>query len=288
MGNRVGFRNIGYAAGRSGQVINTTIANNILAGIFHAASDSSLSLVNSTVTGNQGGGIDVRLGVLLLQNTIVALNTATGIADCRGPIRSMGNNLIGVGCSTDLGPTDLVGDPGLGAFIDSGAPGTARVPLLATSRAVDAGAACAGNDQLDTPRLGACDIGAVEFYPVVDDAVALDVLSTAFDPTPVPGGPAGTLRISVKYTNNSGATIAPAFVEVSELSGQNLLLNASRSLFGTGQAQGTATGGVGARVSLGNNGAGVSRLFDLVVGLATTEPFTFFVNVYGAVQHDGF
>ena len=202
---------------------------------------------------------------------------------------SLGHNLFGNPSKCgDLQPTDLTGDAGLGTFLDAGFPGGGHIPLLSQSRAIDAGAPCAGNDQLDTPRLGACDIGAVEFYPVINDLVALDVLSTAFDPTPVPGGPAGTLRISVEYRNNSGTTIAASFLEVSELSGHNLLLNASRSLFGPGQTQGTATGGVGARVSLGNYGAGAGAWFDLVVGLATTEPFTFFVNVHGAVQPDGF
>ncbi len=231
MGNFAGLGYGGLWNAGSAQISDTTIANNVSqdsAGGGVGNSNGMLNFVNSTLTGNRadggGGGIQSLAGVVRLQNTIVALNTikvaGLGGPDCGGVMTSIASNMIGhpTDCGIVLGPTDLVGDPGLGAFIDSGAPGTARVPLLATSRGVDAGASCAGNDQLDTPRLGACDIGAVEFYPVINDAVALDVLSTAFDPTPVPGGPAGTLRISVKFTNNSGATIAPGFVEVSELS----------------------------------------------------------------------
>jgi hypothetical protein len=62
-------------------------------------------------------------------------------------------------------PSDLVGDPGLGAFTDNGVPGNGHFPLLATSRAVDAGddAVCPRTDQLGEKRKGACDIGAIGF-----------------------------------------------------------------------------------------------------------------------------
>ena len=50
----------------------------------------------------------------------------------------------------------------------------------------------------------ACDIGAFEFFPIVNDFVTLDpALDTAFDPTPVPGGPAGTFTITATFTNTS-------------------------------------------------------------------------------------
>jgi hypothetical protein len=120
---------------------------------------------------------------------------------------------------------------GLGNFIDSGAAGNGRFPLLATSHAIDRGNndVCSsdpelGTDQLDTPRLGACDIGAVEFYPVVNELVALANVSTAFDPRPVPGGPAEIFRITAEFTNTSNQAIVNRLVEVVDLTGGNLLL----------------------------------------------------------------
>ena len=179
------------------------------------------------------------MGVLELQNTILASNTVEqpGFpspisipSDCAGILTSFGNNLVGdlTGCTINLQPTDLTGDPGLGAFVDDGSPGNGRFPLLATSQAVNAGSdsACPATDQLDTPRNGRCDIGAVEFYPVVNKVVALVNLTTAFDSASVSGGPAGTFRITAEFTNTSNQAIANPFAEVVELTGGNLLLNA--------------------------------------------------------------
>jgi hypothetical protein len=55
--------------------------------------------------------------------------------------------------------------------------------------------------------------------------VALGNVATSFDPAPVPGGPAGTFRITNEFTNTALQTIANPFAEVAELSGGNLLLN---------------------------------------------------------------
>ena len=101
-------------------------------------------------------------------NTILAQNTA-GFAgsDCAGTVTSLGTNLIGdpTGCTITLQPTDLTGDPGLGAFTDDGTPGNGHFPLLPSSQAIDEGndAACPKTDQLGSPRVGPCDIGAIEF-----------------------------------------------------------------------------------------------------------------------------
>src|SRR5262249_42946933 len=61
--------------------------------------------------------------------------------------------------------TDLTGDPDLDAFTDDGTPGNGHFPLLFSSRAIDAGneATCPSTDQLGQPRVGICDIGAIEF-----------------------------------------------------------------------------------------------------------------------------
>src|SRR5262249_59436703 len=59
------------------------------------------------------------------------------------------------------------GAPCLAAFTDDGPPGHGHFPLLPISPAIDAGndVACPPTDQLGQPRVGICDIGAIEFQP---------------------------------------------------------------------------------------------------------------------------
>jgi hypothetical protein len=91
--------------------------------------------------------------------------------------------------------------------------------LLPGSPAIDGGndTACPATDQLETPRRGRCDIGAVEFYPLVNDLVALANVKTDFDSTPVPNGLAGRFRITAEFTNTGTQTIDHRFAEVVEL-----------------------------------------------------------------------
>jgi hypothetical protein len=268
-----------------------TIANSSIANNLHRFRDQpggignsgTLKITNSTVAGNVA---DIRpatrimsdiknfSGTLELQNTIVH--------QCSGPITSSGNNVIAdlTDCGINLRSSDLTGDPGLAAFIDDGTPGGGRFPLLADSRAINAGneSACPPTDQLETPRNGACDIGAVEFYPVVNDLVVLANVNTAFDATPVPAGPAGTFRLTAEFTNTSTQPIGHRFAEVVELTGGNLLLNADGG-----------AGGVGARLTSPESARrpllpGATETFEFVIGLQESEPFSFFVNLLGEIQ----
>jgi hypothetical protein len=164
-------------------ITNTTIAENSNDLSFFApggdgiANDAgTLLVINSTLADNfgepsfgRGGGI-LNLnesGTVLLQNTLLARNTEGTGPDCSGPVTSLGHNLIGdpTGCTITLLSTDLTGDPGLGDFIDDGTPGNGHFPLLPGSPAIDAGndAVCPRFDQLGEPRMGPCDIGAIEF-----------------------------------------------------------------------------------------------------------------------------
>ena len=150
--NSVISQNIGALIGggiRNGgtmTITNTTIAHN--RAHFGAGLDNSGMLIikNSTISENNGivtaegglsapngGGIS-NTGTLQLQNSILALNTASDphFGPGRGPdcltfeslITSLGNNIMGdlSDCSINLHPTDRIGAPGLGAFIDDGAP----------------------------------------------------------------------------------------------------------------------------------------------------------------------
>jgi hypothetical protein len=168
-------------------ITNTTIADNSTGFVFGGGginNHGTLKITNSTISGNKaffspvaGGGGGIRnLGILELQNTILALNTTNAALDpapdCLGPITSLGNNLIGdlSNCDISLLPSDLIGDPGLGAFTDNETPGNGHFPLLETSPAIDKGNndVCSSDpvlatDQVGLPRVEVCDIGAIEF-----------------------------------------------------------------------------------------------------------------------------
>jgi hypothetical protein len=174
---------------------NSTISNNTAhdpQGTFAEVGggiSNSLGIVtitNSTISGNHaslGGGIsndfDPGAGPVSLQNTILALNTASRFGQDRfGDIKTVGNNLIGDttgNCRISLLPSDLTGDPGLGDFTDDGTPGNGHFPILAGSQVIDAANqdACPATDQLGSPRVGICDMGSVEFNGQI--AVVIDV-----------------------------------------------------------------------------------------------------------------
>jgi hypothetical protein len=140
-------------SGRSGGAISNILGTVII----------TSSTLSGNFATNGGGGISSG-GIVALQNTIVALNSALYHPDCVG-VTSFGNNLIGTTDCAILQPSDLTGDPGLDAFTDDGTPGNGHYPLLATSQAIDAGndAVCPRRDQLGEKRHHPCDIGAIEF-----------------------------------------------------------------------------------------------------------------------------
>jgi len=164
--------NTGIAISNTGTltVVNTTIFQNKV-GFFSGTgggirNSGNMSLRNASVIGNPSG---IRnSGTIRLQNSILALNLqGTSPADCNSII-SLGNNIIGSlnGCSVVLRATDIVGDPGVGPFIeDELVYGSGHVPLMPGSPAIGHGndGACTPRDQLGERRRGLCDIGAVEF-----------------------------------------------------------------------------------------------------------------------------
>jgi hypothetical protein len=276
-------------------------------GIF---SSGPLTLSHSTVSGNRttegnGGGIagpfgPGNAGAVTLTHTIIAGNIAfenSGLSDdCFNVmITSLGHNLVGVGCPSN-GPGDLTVDPAtvfttvLGPLQNNGGR-TQTHALLPGSPAIDAGGpmctdatgAPLATDQRGKPRLvdgngdstAACDIGAVEFFPVVNDFVTLDpALETAFAPTAVPGGPAGTFTITATFTNTSTRPLRFSFFTVTALSGGNLLLNAEEGSMGVGA---TLTPEVGDAVF----SPGETVAVDFLIGLQAQEPFRFFVDLFG-------
>lgn len=154
-------------------IVNSTIARNHTVAPAFFFGDTSAGLGNLP-------SVDTPplIGTVTLQNTLVAQNTFeeppsssnSGGPDCGGPLTSLGTNLIGdsTNCTLPLQANDRTGDPGLDAFTPGdGTPGHGHISLLATSRAIDAGnnAACPLLDQMGQPRVGRCDIGAIEFQP---------------------------------------------------------------------------------------------------------------------------
>jgi hypothetical protein len=118
-----------------------------------------------------------------LQNTIIGGNAAPDGPDCLGTLDSLGTNLLqdAAGCTLSGGGTGgLSGlDPLLeGLYAPPG--GTAIHSPQPGSPAVDAGTCTLPADQLGTPRPqgDGCDIGAVEYEPVIATAgVAATALS---------------------------------------------------------------------------------------------------------------
>ena len=157
---------------------NVTLAHNTaFQGGGLRNSGGTMTLTNVTLAHNdalEGGGLYTDgIGSVTLQNTILARNTISfsspQASDCFGVVTSLGTNLIGdpTGCTITLHASDLTGDPGLDDFTDDGTPGHGHFPLLTTSQAIDAGddTTCPATDQLGHPRVGPCDIGAIEFQP---------------------------------------------------------------------------------------------------------------------------
>jgi CSLREA domain-containing protein len=136
------------------------------------------TLTNVTVannTGNLGSGIlleNTSPHTYSFKNTIVAGNHSGTGEDCHfadmGPSpTSGGHNISGTDTCNFNTPTDQrAADPQLLPLANNGGP-TDTMGLAATSPAINAGdpAACPPLDQRGVGRLGACDIGAFEYFP---------------------------------------------------------------------------------------------------------------------------
>jgi LPXTG-site transpeptidase (sortase) family protein len=152
----------GSGGGTGGAIVNNsstlTIKNSTFSG--NSASDSNGGIIN--------GGLS---GIMYLENTILANNTANGVgSDCSnsGTLATNINNLIENNDS--CGTPSLTADPNLDSLANNGGF-TQTMALLPGSPAIDAGnnTVCAtspvsGLDQRGTtrPQGSTCDIGAYE------------------------------------------------------------------------------------------------------------------------------
>jgi hypothetical protein len=173
-------------------IVDSTIANNNAAsgGAIYDAG-SSCTLTSVTVTGNvasvQAGGVDAPTDQPIIDNSIIAANTAPTDPDVVGTFASKGFNLIG---ATDGSggwiPSDLTGtaaiplNPGLGALQGNGGT-TPTNADLAHSPALNTGdpALLGTQDQRGITRGPLVDIGAFQVPAAVKLLISAPALTTA-------------------------------------------------------------------------------------------------------------
>jgi hypothetical protein len=281
---------------------DSTIARNRATdggGAVRAVGSGAAVVASSTIVGNVSThGSAGMEGDVRMEDSILAFNSTNygGEVNCVGPITSFGHNLISdpAGCG-DLKATDITGDPGLGDFIDPGRPGTAHYPLLAASLAIDAASdeACSRRDQQGLLRgidgngddVRHCDIGAIEFYPVVNEWVHLDrvhatFLSSSATEKVNPMAAGGTYRVDAMFTNIGGQDICHVAFDVTTLevtSGLASVLTRTGALIGREGIRLPATL-VGEHANLRS---GETERYRFTIGVTEPAPLTFFVNVLG-------
>lgn len=231
-----------FTAGSAG-IDHSTFSANLAdnGGAIEVASGGSLFLTASTVTQNTallGGGVDFNgsSNAALVQNTIIAQNTATSNADFRDIRRganaftSLGFNLIGIGPSgagfVNATNNDQVGttapiDAMLGALVFNGGPTKTHRPLVG-STAIDRGtlpnvigSALPITDQRGAPLRApiVADIGAVE---TGTNAVFVNTLNDTPDANLLDGviaDAAGNISLrAALHQRNVNSSIAPVIV----------------------------------------------------------------------------
>ncbi len=116
------------------------------------------------------------------------------------------------------------------------------------------------------------DIDNGDGEELINDALSLDDLDTAFDPGDT-RAPAGVFTMQATFLNLSQGKIEDIAFEVVDLTRNNLLLNADGG-----------PGGEGSRISIpGEVEPGDSFSVDFEIGLQEASPFRFFVDAFGTV-----
>ena len=114
---------------------------------------------------------------------------------------------------------------------------------------------------------------------IVNDKVNFVVKSTSFNPTSVPGGPAGTFTVTAVLTNKSTENILePINAIVKTLTNGNKLLSATEGNGGVGSKQAIDAGSDDILIPK------ESTTVQFRIGLANRNRFSFFVDVSGTVN----
>ncbi len=167
---------------------NVTIADNAALSAFPDGGGvlmdgtAIVHFVHSTIANNQatdeGGGIKVNGGQLILENTVVAGNgPSIEGSDIRFAVDQLiGTNFIGITSGATLpSGTVLTGNPLLGPLQDNGGPTWTLEPATNSPLLDAAGPSGIDRDQRGAPRpSGLPDIGAVEVFTNTTYFVAID------------------------------------------------------------------------------------------------------------------
>jgi CSLREA domain-containing protein/uncharacterized repeat protein (TIGR01451 family) len=264
---------------------NSTVSGNRASGDGGGiAIRGTLALTATTIAANLadtgGGGVAVLAGSAAVTSTILAGNQAAVGPDCLGTLDSGGANLLEQTASCQLTPAGnlLQVDPQLLPLADNGGPSRTHA-LSAGSPAVDAVndgncATLADQRGVNRPIGTRCDIGALELGFVVNslaDAADFNLVAPTCDTTP--DGGVCTLRAAIQQANNLFGRQAITFaVEgVITLDQQNE----------TSEPDGTADLDIGQDLIIIGRGAGVTivdgggnpaltGVFDIAPGVAAT------------------
>ena len=262
--------------------------------VFVAKLDAELSTILAATF--LGGSGEEAVHTLALDSTgHVYVAGATGSADFPGigpgaadPTFADGEGFVAkldTDLSTILAATFLGGSGNERAFALA-LDGTGNVYVTGFTQSADFPGI--GPDAADPTLAGLADAFIAKLDPnlsagactqqLVNARVTFVVVDTAFNPTPVAGGPAGTFTITAVLTNISSEDIQePLQAIVLELTNGNQLLSATEGDGGPGSTQAIVSG---ADATL-TPGEEVPVQF--VIGLAVRERFEFFVDVEGCV-----
>ncbi len=132
---------------------------------------------------------------------------------------------------------------------------------------------------LDEGFVAKLDANLSSGLQIINDKVNFVVQSTSFDPTSVPGGPAGTFTVIAVLTNTSTENIhEPINAVVKTLTNGNKLLSATE---GDGGVTSKQAIDAGSDDILSPN---ESATVEFRIGLENLNRFEFFVDVSGPVQ----
>jgi uncharacterized repeat protein (TIGR01451 family) len=232
-----GFDGNAIYSGQSLILNNTTISGNTGRDYAIHASFSIVTINNSTIVNNQGGGIYFYWGNLNLQNSIIAYNFDKDCAreTFNTAMYSSGYNVVQNNMNCILAPSDLTGiDPMLDLVLKNNYGTTPTHALLLGSPAINGGdpAGCQGNagllttDQRGVSRTDRCDIGAFEANSWEDSLILVD--NTA----PAPGS---SVKYIIQVTNKSGADAGN--VRVTDILPASLAYQANSLAFTDGSAE---------------------------------------------------
>jgi predicted outer membrane repeat protein len=163
-----------YSAGTI-TVTNSTLSNNSAesyGGAIATASSGFIHMLNSTLSGNAAWSIYTYVGIVELNNSIIAYSPLVQNCNYGVDLISLGYNISDDDSCNLNAPGDLVNtDPLLGPLQDNGGPTWTRA-LLENSPAIDTGddSRCPNDDQRGVPRpsdgdgdgSAVCDRGAFE------------------------------------------------------------------------------------------------------------------------------